>query len=776
MSFFHGIIAFTTGWIRVLTGVELRPGTSVVEEFQGGAYVPAFMERFFSGKYRIEVRSIHSKKFQGIKSASPTTSEEYTAEAIRWSTSSDQYSVRIKGSTGWLSAFKEIGLIIQNSKKMSKRLVELVRLTSAWLYDPNGKLKVQVIDHSYPECFVDGISAITRQLAIRCVLSNKTATRRWRAIQIWKIRTGETSCVIFRMLTPQGLIKGNALVLPKKMMNGMDVRTFAPNIKGEIRTSGWQWITIEPTYGAIPVKSDDLSHAIYRRVHGLYDDNSLMSSMKGMLSQFSKDLKDGKRTDWLNKLAGAADHILHDEDATERYVAERGLVARIQLAVAQLASVGIPLNASQTLMFLSVNGLKKQLLGDNKPGMVWTDKTRHWFPVPWAYAAHIYTVEVLQLFGFNLQDTGYGFYHEPTHGFVVPGKFFQENLANHGGPDLDDTVKVHVRKFRMADGRIRKMAFILRNPNDFGEWSVIPIRGNGPVFHTYGEVPTVSMDELEFNVPQFSKLRDSLNIGSLPCIINKAQLSDEFSLADEERVRMASLAFPAGVGGTVIPKMLWYANTNDILRDLVAPNEDIIDALQQGQAGPADVVLIQEWIDSTFDQLGEKLDFTLDAFWYESRLPRVLKAGWHPGIQDDSTWVSLHKQREVLVTAALKEMTNWLNSQVIMPDVLRNIRFTEQELRDAPDELYSLSQKRRTSTGWVTQFSSMLQKADETRGEEYTDRKIVRLAYWSIKAKEMEPRSNHDQWLYSFTAVDEPQPYEWLVRALTRIQDGTYNW
>lgn len=778
MPFFHGILAFVAGWVRILTGVELLPGMSVVEEFQGGSYVPAFLDHFFPKTYRVEVRRIHSKKFQGIKSEPPITSAEYTAEVIRWSTSSDQYSVRIKGSSGWLSSFKEIGLDIRNSKKMSKRLVELVRLTSAWLYRPESNpLKVEVIDHSYPECFVDGISAISRNLAIKCILSNKQAARRWRIQQIWKIRTGELSCVIFRMLTADGLIKGNALVLPKHMMNGMDVRTFTPNVKGEIRTSGWQWVTIEPTYGAIPVKSDDLSHAIYRRVHGLYDDATLMASLEGMLSQFSADLKDGKRTDWLNKLAGAADHILHDEDATEKYVAERGLVARIQLAVAQLAGVGIPLNASQTLMFLSVNGLKKQLLGDNKPDTVWTDKSRHWFPVPWAYAAHVYTVEVLQLFGFNIEDTGHGFYHKPTHGFVVPGKFFQDNLPNHGGPDLDDTVKVHIRKFRMSDGRIRKMAFILRNPNDFGEWSVIPVRGNGPVFHDYGEIPTVNMDELEFNVPQFSKLRNSLSIGSLPCIVNKTVLSDEFSLEDEQRVRTASLSFPAGVGGTVIPKMIWYAVTNDIMRDLVAPNEDIIDALQQGQAGPADVVLIQDWINATFSELGEKLDFTLDAFWYVSRLPKALKdAGWKSGAQDESSWVSLHRQREVVVTAALKEMTNWLNSQVIMPDVLRNIRFTEQELRDMPMELASLKQRRRTSSGWVTEFADMLKVADETRGEEYTDRKIVRLAYWSIMAKQHEPRSNHDQWLYSFSAKDEAQPYEWLVRAITRVQDGTYRW
>ena len=777
MPFFHGIIALAAGWIRVLTGVELLPDTRVQEEFKGGAYVPAFMNNFFPGKFRVEVRRIHGKKFNGVNSAPTITSAEYEAEVIRWSTASDQYSVRIKGSTGWLSSFKEIGLTIRNSKKMSKRLVELVRLASAWYYDPQGKLKVEVIDHSYPECFVDGISAISRNLAIKCILSNKQATRRWRIQQIWKIRTGDTACVIFRMLTADGLIKGNALVLPRRMMNGMDVRTFAPNIKSEICTNGWQWVTIEPTYGAIPVKSDDLSHAIYRRVHGLYDDATLMASLEGMLDQFFVDLKDGKRSDWLNKLADASESILHDEDATERYVAERGLVGRIQLAVAQLESVGIPLTASQTLMFLSVNGLRKQLLGDNKDGSVWTDKTRHWFPVPWAYAAHVYTSEVLGLFGFKVEPGDHGFYHKATHSFVVPGKFFQENLMNHGGPDLDDTVKVHVRTVTRANGQKRKMAFILRNPNDFGEWSMIPIRANGPAFHAYGEIPAVSMEELEFNVPQFSKLQEQLNIGSLPCIARPTALGNEFGLDDEKRVRQASKSFPAGVGGTVIPKMIWYAVTNDIMRDLVAPNEDIIDALQQGQAGPADVVLIQRWIDSTFAELGRKLGGRLDAFWYTSRLPKALKdAGWESEDIKDSSWVDLHLRREVVVRTALQEMTDWVNSQVVMPEVLESLCFSAEELKGMPSEMGAVKATRRESVTWVQDFTQILATADETKGEEYTDRKILRLAYWAIKAKKMDPRNNHDQWLYSFTAVDEPQPYEWLVRALSRCHDGTYDW
>lgn len=780
---FHGIVKAASGWLRVITGADLLSTDTVVEEFKGGPYVAAFLDHFFPGRYRTEVRAVVPKKNKdGLVSQPAITSTEYSAEVIRWSTASDQYSVRIKGSSGWLSSFKEIGLNIRNSKKMSKRLVEITRMTSMWLYRPADKqLKVEVIKHSHPECYVDGISAISQELAIACIKSNRTASRQWRASQIQKIRTGETACVIFRALTPEGLIKGNALVLPKSMMNGVDNRTFTPNIKTENTTNGWQWVTIEPTYGVIPVKSDDLTHAIYRRVHGLYDDQTLMNSLEGMLTQFLVDLKNGKRSEWLNKLAENADTILHDEEAVDKYSNERGLIGRIQLAVGQLSQAGVPLSASQTLMFLSVNGLSMQLLNEslfkrNKNiGGVWKDKTRHWFPVPWAYSAHIYTKEVLELFGFDMPKGDYGFYHEPTHSFVVPGRFFQDNLANHGGPDLDDTVKIHVRNVVMENGQTQKMAFILRNPNDFGEWSMIPIRDNGPVFHAYGEIPTVSMDELELMVPQYSKLKSQLSIGSLPCMTNPPRLGSEFSLSDEQRVRNASASFPAGVGGTVLPKMIWYGVTNDILRDHVASNEDIIDAVQQGQASRVDVELIQQWTNDTFTKLGSKVDYTLDAFWYETRLPYPLKKlDWKSGRESESSWVELHRKREDMIRSSLAEMMNWLNSNIIMPEVLSNIRWTEEELKKAPGKLAwmrNLHTRVKAENGsWPDTLCRIFMESDEKYGEEATDRKILLLAYQSIVAKKHDGRNNYDQWLYAFDTKADVLPWEFYLRALKRLQ------
>lgn len=779
-GFFHGMVLRAGKWIRLLTGAPLLSEDKVVEEFQSGQYRPAFLEHFFPGTFRVEVRKINRRKKDGNWSFDALTNQELqSSEVIRWSNASDQVSVRIKGAQGWLLAFNEIGLIVRNSKKMSKRLTEIIRMSCMWMYrDADNQLKVQVIDHKalgYPDCYVDGATAITRSVAIQCVRSNTTASREWRARQIWMIHRGITTVVQIRLLCDKGLLKGNALILPKSMMGGYDIRTFEPNIKGELSTTGWQWLTIEPTYGAIPVKSDDQTHAIYHTISGLYDRDSLMEPFKMSLEQAFEDLKNGKRAEWMEKLADHESAILHD-DAEERFAPTIGMVAQIQQTVAALTQLGVPLTASQTLMYMTINGMSKMILGDPKVfsnvhkmpmyGNVWMDKNRHWFPVQWAYAAHIYTKEVLEIFGYKMPKGNHGFYHGETHSFVVPGKFFEKNLANLGGPDLDDTVKVHIRRVRHKNGRITTNAIILRNPNDFGEWCMIPVKEYGPVFHDYGvNPPVVDLEVLTQSVPQFTKLKRQLTIGQLPAIQNPPVLGEVFSLEDEARVRLMSKAFPAGVGGTVIPKMIWNATVSGVLDFLPATNEDIIDVLQQGQGSEEDAQAISEWIETVFAKMEQENGGELDKFWFFSRLPAQLREQFTASAQ--SSWVTLHQEREFAFRDKFKEMQDWLNSNVAMPQVLADIQWTPEEIVNSTAELVKIDGAyRQFKQEWAAQFVQLLEKSDVENGEEYTNRKILRLAHRAILHKQVAPGKNWDQWLYSFDPKLEKLPVHWFIRAL----------
>jgi hypothetical protein len=784
---FHGIISRVTGlWFRVITGTDLFQGDKVLEEMEGGAYRPAFLEHFFPGKYRVEVYKTNDKyffqnegnrkrRFKAHKAG--LNPDSVSGEVISFTSQSDHYKVRIKGDRqGWLGALRDIGLIIGNSPKMAKRLIEIVRIACAWTFRTASEgMAIDIIAHDGPDTDVDGISAISQSFFFECIDSNTQAPEQWRRSMKRAVKSGKITVVSLRILTPMGLIKGNALVLPDWMMEGYEVRTFRPNFKGELKTNGWYWATIEPSYGAIPVKSDDLTHSIYRGVKGLYDDETLMSSFRGMLNEFFKDLKSGKRSEWLERLAENADDILHDEEAFDKYANNRGSVARIQLAIAQMAAVGVPLTASQTLMFFSVNGLRTQLLGSNKPNQVWTDKSRHWFPVPWAYAAHVMTQEALRAFGFHISDTERGFYHQDTHCFVVPGKFFAENFENHGGPDLDDTIKVHVRHVVTSEG-MKLMGFLLRNPNDFGEWSMIEIDQVGPVYHQYGDTPpVVELDELNSKVPQWTKLKGSLNIGQLPCVSNPRSIGDVFSREDDLRSREAAMMMPGGVGPAVIVKMLWYANTGGPMTNLCAPNEEIIDALQQGLGTSEDMSIIKQWSKDSWLELSKK--GPIDYFWCHTRMSKDILRSHEFTITspEESTWLSLHMERDRRAQHAIEVMTNWLNSTIVMPDALADVVWTDEENAASIKELRNLNKMARFKSGWSQHFVDMLVKSDEENGEEYTDRKILRLAHASIYLKKQYSKANLDRWLYSISK-HEVQPVDWYIRAMSRLQDGTYNW
>lgn len=793
-NMFHGIVKRNDGWFRLITALPLLENDKVLEEFNGGPYWPVFLEQFFPDRYRIEVRKMKPSWHGRIPSQEPTALPNVTnSEVLRWSNASDQYTFRLKGvkpgrgrKNTWLAGFDELGIVIKNSKKMPKRLAEIVRMACMWTYDPNGNIKIKTIDYvngGYLDGDVDGISAISQSFAIRCIVSNHLASREWIDKQIAAVLDGQTTVVQIRGLIKDGLIKGNALVLPDKMMEGYDIKTFDINIKPEISTKGWQFVTIEPSHSAIPVKADDLTMAIYQDVNGLYAKDDLIRGLIGTLEQAKVDLEEGKQFKFMTTLVDNNDAIAQyqysEEDEFRRPVSTLEIA---QKAVRDLDQAGIPFDATQTLRWLTVNGFKRSFLGANEQkegiGNVWRHKQHHWFPVEWAYATHVITQEALEIFGFKNVYNDCGYYHKRTHCFAVPGKYFEKNHINHGGDDLDDTWKIHVRLVRFANAEIKLMAFILRNPNDFGEWSMIPIENYGPVFHRNTAFPpVVDYDELLMAVPQSSYLQENNLVvpGTLPGS-STLKVSPEYSLGDEARSRLVALAFPGGVGSAVLPKILWYALNNEYIKDPVASNEDIIDAIEQGLATVADAKLIAQWVDKLYRQIRETngLNGTkMDMFWMVTRMPKVHSKDIETTTIQESPWCQLHIQRETLVRTTVAQMSNHLNTTLVEPEVLFNIEWTKQELINAARAHQKISSKRRamTAEAWVDYLCDLFTRTDNNpeKGVEYMNRMILALAYQSYIAKRQYPNANHDQWLYTFSAKNSSQPIDWFIRALNSI-------
>jgi ribA/ribD-fused uncharacterized protein len=778
-------IRVITNYNNHLEGFEIRPD---------GSYVFAFLDHFFKDTaYRVHVMP----QFIGGKPNPNLFHEtEITDQVvIRWSNADKQYTITMPENKSWLHMLSKIGLIIGNSKKMAKRLQELVRHTAAYRYTDSLKIKVMdPVDLKVDEKYVDGISAISRSFAISLYLNNNYASDEFVQDKIDAINSGKIIIVSLRVLTPTGLIKGNAIILPDKMMDGYDIKTFTPNVKSELSTNGWYWATIEPSFGRAPLKTDDLTMAIYSDVKGIVDAELLLNTFRQVIADQGDKIMNGDPNDWIKQVRKWATLDKDDLNA-ESYVTAK----RVDQLVDKLEEVGLSIESSQLLMYLKtvnfgqmygiVDRTSKVVSKEN----VYMQDNGTWMPVPYAYRAHIMTREVLEIFGFSFKNKVYeGFYHEKTHCFVVPGEFFVANYKNHGGPDLDDTINVMIRQMTTNDGSNTLCAFLLRNPNDFAEWSEIPVSPKEVkyCYHQIGDIPTVSWEELNNAVPKLTDLIAnnciSYKYAALPGASN-INLRAQYSILDEARNRLSSQMLPGGTGATVLPKIIYYAVTKTFIEKQLTSNEQLIDAVQQGMATPDDILLIKEASEEIYINLKKALKNRtcnmIDHYWATTRItgPANRDHGfWGRGYsyvlkRKDSAMMSLFDEREKIAREMYVQLVEWANNPYAPSKLMSYVDPDQGKAAIEFNRLMALYYRATDKdTGgkvrhWANEFVQILENSDRTKGEEYTDRKILRMWRHSFEMKRVRPNSNWDRWLFVVDPTLSKLPIDWLVRAYKRL-------
>ena len=787
-----GGIKVMGGTMRLITTMPMtNMDGEVKDEFKQGAYSFAFLDTFFPQGYRVEVRNVKRNPI----TAAPLPEDQITPETvIRWSTADHQFNIIVNDNNGWLDAFNKIGLIIGNSKKFAKRSQEFAR--QSCMYGLYQTLDVEIMDPAdlgVDEKYVDGISAVSRSIMVNMIENNTNASEEWKESMIKRVDSGKMSIIQLRVLTPHGLIKGNAIVLPDKMMNGYDIRTFTPNVKEEIKTDGWYWATAEASYGKLPLMSDDLTLAIYRDVMGVIDPWLMLATTQNALNELVDNYKNGSDSDWRREVAMNIDN---EDDMNPN---KSSMIKRIDQLADKLNEIGLGVEASQLLMYLKARGVA-MMFGILTPegkmvaeGDAATQRgvgTR--MPVPFAYRAHIMTREVLEIFGYKFNNKGMqGFYHDKTHCFVVPGEFFVENYPNHGGPDLDDSINVMIRDFVNAEGKRSYKALLMRNPNDFGEWSAIPVAPSEVkhCYHTYGNVPTVVEADLRAKVEQLSVMLNNNKINydyeALPGA-SSLTIGDVYSIEDEVRMRKSAQSMPGGTGATVLPKMLTYAITGEVIHNQLVSNEQIIDAVQQGLGTPGDMKLISSSGDRFYREIKGWMVRTggrIDRYWVKSkRIP--MRVGvefkyWGKNYtfvadKENSPILEMMQAREAIVRAAYKELLEWANTPH-MPACVANMEMDADERKLAATEFAQITQwfytvtANGTSRDWARKLVATLEKSDEEKGEAYTDRKMLRLFRQGFIAKTAKPMGNHDKWLFVVDPELNALPIDWLIRAYKRF-------
>ena len=799
-TFFHGIVKYNNrtaegGNMRVITTMPLTEmDESVEEEFKQGGYSFAFLDTFFPQGYRVEVRDLDQSETAMPRDKALLEDDITPDTVIRWSTADNQFNIIVNDNNGWLDAFNKIGLIIGNSKKFAKRSQEFAR--QSCMYGLYQDLDVEIMDPAdlgVDEKYVDGISAVSRTIMVNMIENNQNVSDEWKESMIRRVESGKMSIVQLRVLTPQGLIKGNAIVLPDKMMNGYDIRTFTPNVKAEIKTTGWYWATAEASYGKLPLMSDDLTLAIYRDVMGVIDPWLMLSTTQNALNELVHNYKNGSDSDWRKEVAMNIDN---EDDMNPN---KKSMIKRIDQLADKLNEIGLGIESSQLLMYLKARGVAMMfgILDGNGTNMPLGDAvtqrgTGTRMPVPFAYRAHIMTREVLEIFGYKFNNKGMqGFYHDKTHCFVVPGEFFVENYPNHGGPDLDDSINVMIRDFVNAQGKRSYKALLMRNPNDFGEWSAIPVAPSEVehCYHTYGNVPTVIEAELRAKVEQLDIMlkNDRINYtyDALPGA-SGLTIGDVYSIKDEVRMRESASAMPGGTGATVLPKMLTYAITGEVITNQLVSNEQIIDAVQQGLGTPADMKLITDSGDDFYRHIRTWLgrtDGRIDQYWTKTkRVP--MRVGLQFGFwganysfvadKEDSPLLQTMLVREAIVREAYRELLEWANAPH-MPACIANMAMDTEERKLAATEFAQITEwfyavtASGTTKDWAKKLVETLEKSDKEKGEAYTDRKILRLFRQGFIAKLAKPMGNHDKWLFVVNPELDQLPIDWLIRAYQRF-------
>lgn len=767
----------------------------------GGYYFPLLEKIFKNQKFWITVWPlfVHRRNL-GIE----------PSLIFAWADNTRFYQVHSdeRVSNTWLKEFEDAGLVIGNSPKMTKRLMELVKKTSIGGVQDKFRIKTysadqllaampwhesfEVIDASF-----DGVSLITKDLAIRMVLANKNLTRKRKGRLIGKIKNGKITNVTARLIFADGLLKGNALLVDREQLtlsliglgllddldDAPDVVTYESNIKAELATDGsWEILTLEPHHGPGPVKTNDQTMAKYFGMSGMMEPKVLLQTFDAALNEMVNKTKAGEDIKFLDSIG---------ESFTNRNLNQYDkLLQSMQIMAEELRSVGLGINVSQTLMHLRANGIKKQFLPIKNQhkftGLAWkanAKEKKHFVLMPWAYRAYVMTDSVLRLGGWITTDefTNKGFYHEETQTFVVSGKTWFEIRGRLGGADLDDEIMIHARGFKRLDGTMEKVAFLVRTPDDWSEYAIVPIDEAGPVFFAREHsIPQQIIHEFDL-----AKFKVKSRAGKLPSALPggaQRPAPAQYDLECYNYGILASEAMNGGVGGQVKTKMLYQAAHNAPNPVLPCANEDMIDAIEQNKGTIEDYQVLSDWSQEATKAILEDKKNTLDAYWWHSRrlyatshaiygrgFESIVACPANPNKSEIADKLLI--PREKMVFDAYEELSTWLNDNVAEIPFLEDVFANKADEMTFRKKVYELARKFNEGLDareHATQLVQKLKNHDEKYGEEATDELVLKMVRASWLVKKDRKGWNYDRWLYSVPTSGTDLVLDWFIRAYQR--------
>jgi len=186
---------------------------------------------------------------------------------------------------------------------------------------------------------------------------------------------------------------------------------------------------------------------------------------------------------------------------------------------------------------------------------------------------------------------------------------------------------------------------------------------------------------------------------------------------------------------------------------------------------------IKKWLDA------QKPIHLFDAYWADTRIPYPVNKehgfwdaafGKYSYVQtnEKSLLINLFRDRETIAREGHAVLLEWANNPHA-PSKLMN--FHDPMIVNPAYDLnkimaqYSAITEKGVIKDWASFFVAKLEESDRTKGEDYTDTKMLMLWRQAFEMKRVRPKANWDKWLFVVDPTLDKLPIDWLIRAYNRI-------
>jgi hypothetical protein len=483
-----------------------------------------------------------------------------------YSNSSRAVFVNFKGFDGW--GLTPLGIEVQNKAKLVKRLNEMLRQTAHFFrgdvnygqfFTPKGDS-----DIAY-----DGMNIISRDFAEKM---NFKGTR------------GS-----FRLLTPLGTIKGDALVVDS-IPGGLDVLYHGENLKTEFATTGWTLSTIADHAPLHQVAYDDQSRGNFNFF--LNHETVKADLIRFVKENISKVEEGGELHNYLVSMS--------EEPVVGQSNGLDTLSGTLHAQGAKLTEAGLPNATFANLTFTTLNALTRKM-NASKIGKTNLHK-KMFIPVSNAFVGAVLSYEIYTKMAgqVNHGESGGRTFFDQSSGLVMPGDRFEKTFDLHGGWDHDDSVCVYAIKVYCSDMERAKvlhsngvldenLAFsstpdkavlaglLIRRPNGPGEYSIEAISPDLP-FHKFNMDTVPVIDLADAPLSQSEVFADT-EMGQIPTSV---RYDGDYDKEDAFSAICAQAVNP-GVGTFANVLIAWSATfgSDNVPAHMVGKMEDVVDTLEQ---------------------------------------------------------------------------------------------------------------------------------------------------------------------------------------------------